>query len=94
MGASVGAPASSGTVRWRATVGDRVRHSELNSKVPEITALFWVTKLLTTGMGETTSDFVVTTIDPVIGVVVAFALLVAALLLLVMGLRAVFAVVA
>jgi uncharacterized membrane-anchored protein len=27
------------------------------AKVPEITALFWVIKLLTTGMGEATSDF-------------------------------------
>ncbi|WP_382304834.1 hypothetical protein [Herbiconiux sp. UC225_62] len=51
------------------------------SKVPEITALFWVTKILTTGMGETTSDFVVTTIDPVIGVAIAFVLLVAALVM-------------
>jgi len=29
----------------------------LAAKVPEITALFWVIKLLTTGMGEATSDF-------------------------------------
>lgn len=27
------------------------------SKVPEVTLFFWVTKVLTTGMGETTSDF-------------------------------------
>jgi uncharacterized membrane-anchored protein len=27
------------------------------SKVPEVTAAFWVTKVLTTGMGETASDF-------------------------------------
>ncbi|WP_442814743.1 COG4705 family protein [Streptomyces sp. NBC_01198] len=27
------------------------------SKVPEVTVLFWTTKILTTGMGETTSDF-------------------------------------
>lgn len=49
------------------------------SKVPQITALFWVTKILTTGMGETTSDFIVTTIDPVIGVAVTFLLLACAL---------------
>ncbi|MCS5716746.1 hypothetical protein N1027_01195 [Herbiconiux sp. CPCC 205763] len=47
------------------------------NKVPEITALFWATKILTTGMGETTSDFIVTTIDPVVGVAVAFVALVA-----------------
>jgi uncharacterized membrane-anchored protein len=29
----------------------------LAAKVPEITALFWVIKVLTTGMGESTSDF-------------------------------------
>ena len=27
------------------------------SKVPEVTAYFWITKVLTTGMGETASDF-------------------------------------
>jgi hypothetical protein len=26
-------------------------------KVPEVTAIFWIVKVLTTGMGETTSDF-------------------------------------
>jgi len=31
------------------------------AKVPEITALFWVIKLLTTGMGESTSDYLATT---------------------------------
>jgi uncharacterized membrane-anchored protein len=35
-------------------------------KVPEITAWFWVAKVLTTGMGETTSDFLVHHIDPVV----------------------------
>lgn len=29
------------------------------SKVPEVTALFWIIKVLTTGMGETTSDFMI-----------------------------------
>jgi len=36
--------------------------------VPEVTALFWITKVLTTGMGESTSDFLVHRIDPVIAV--------------------------
>src|SRR6202042_1438757 len=31
----------------------------LAAKVPEITALFWVIKILTTGMGEATSDYLV-----------------------------------
>ncbi len=38
------------------------------SKVPEITALFWVTKLLTTAMGESTSDYLVRVINPVVAV--------------------------
>ena len=29
----------------------------LAAKVPEITALFWVVKVLTTGMGEAASDY-------------------------------------
>lgn len=40
----------------------------MRSKVPEITALFWVVKVLTTGMGETTSDYFVRLIDPVVAV--------------------------
>lgn len=38
------------------------------SKVPEITAYFWILKVLTTGMGETTSDFLVKHIDPYVAV--------------------------
>jgi uncharacterized membrane-anchored protein len=33
------------------------RPEPLAAKVPEITALFWVIKVLTTGMGESTSDY-------------------------------------
>jgi uncharacterized membrane-anchored protein len=33
------------------------RREPLAAKVPEITALFWVIKILTTGMGEATSDY-------------------------------------
>jgi uncharacterized membrane-anchored protein len=38
-------------------VGRRVRREPLAAKVPEISALFWVIKLLTTGMGESFSDY-------------------------------------
>jgi uncharacterized membrane-anchored protein len=38
-------------------------------KVPEITAYFWILKLLTTAMGEVTSDYLVHLIDPVIAVI-------------------------
>lgn len=44
------------------------RPRALVSKVPEITALFWIIKVLTTGMGETTSDYLAHTLDPVIAV--------------------------
>lgn len=37
-------------------------------KVPEVAILFWVTKLLTTAMGESTSDYLVKAMDPVIAV--------------------------
>lgn len=37
-------------------------------KVPEITVYFWIVKLLTTAMGEVTSDFLVHQINPVIAV--------------------------
>ncbi|WP_308166297.1 COG4705 family protein [Nocardia albiluteola] len=40
----------------------------LASKVPEITALFWVIKVLSTGMGETFSDFLVSHLPPGIAV--------------------------
>jgi uncharacterized membrane-anchored protein len=43
------------------------------SKVPEVSAYFWITKVLTTGMGETTSDFLVTWLDPVIAVALGAA---------------------
>lgn len=40
-------------------------------KVPEVTIFFWIIKLLTTAMGETTSDFFVHRFDPVIVVILA-----------------------
>jgi uncharacterized membrane-anchored protein len=41
----------------RPTPAPRSRVAHAVTKVPEITALFWVLKLLTTGMGEAMSDF-------------------------------------
>jgi uncharacterized membrane-anchored protein len=41
------------------------------SKVPEVTLIFWVTKILTTGMGETTSDFFNHKFDPKLTVAVS-----------------------
>lgn len=36
------------------------------SKVPEVTVWFWVVKVLTTGMGETASDYLARTLGPVV----------------------------
>jgi uncharacterized membrane-anchored protein len=38
------------------------------SKVPQVTVVFWVIKILTTGMGETTSDYLAHTVEPVVAV--------------------------
>jgi uncharacterized membrane-anchored protein len=51
------------------------------SKVPEIIALFWVTKLLTTAMGESTSDFLVSRINSVVAVLLGAVVLLGALVL-------------
>ena len=50
-------------------------------KVPEITVYFWIIKLLTTAMGESTSDYLVYHIDPYIAVALGALGLAAALLL-------------
>lgn len=49
------------------------------ARVPELTALFWVLKVLTTGMGETASDYLAHTIGPVLAVGLSGLALVAAL---------------
>ena len=58
---------------------DRV--APMTSKVPEVTVLFWIVKVLTTGMGETTSDYFVRLIDPVVAVAVGAVGLAIALVL-------------
>ena len=50
-------------------------------KVPEVIALFWVVKLLTTGMGETTSDYLVFHVNKYAAVIVTGVALAVALLL-------------
>jgi uncharacterized membrane-anchored protein len=50
-------------------------------KVPDVTVYFWIIKLLTTAMGEATSDFLVNQIDPVIAVALGGIGLVIALVL-------------
>lgn len=50
-------------------------------RVPEVTAVFWLVKGLSTAMGEATSDFLVHTIDPVVAVLLGFSAFVGALAL-------------
>jgi uncharacterized membrane-anchored protein len=54
-------------------------HAVLLRKVPEVTAGFWIAKVLTTGMGEATSDTLVHQINPVFAVGLAAVGLVVAL---------------
>ncbi|MFS4095445.1 hypothetical protein [Streptomyces sp. AF1A] len=44
-------------------VGRRIRESA--NKVPEVTVYFWIIKVLTTGMGETASDFLAHLLGPI-----------------------------
>src|SRR5260221_1397762 len=45
---------------------------KISRKVPDVIVLFWVIKLLTTAMGESTSDFMVHHFDPIIAVIIGF----------------------
>ncbi len=67
-----------------ATIGIRPHDPQVSarnmmSKVPEVTAYFWIVKVLTTGMGETTSDFLAHRLNPVIAVGIAGVVLAATL---------------
>ena len=57
------------------------RTMQILRKVPEITIFFWIIKLLTTAMGESTSDYLVYNINPYIAVCLGGIGLVVALLL-------------
>jgi len=45
----------------------------LTRKVPEVIVLFWIIKLLTTALGESTSDSMVHSLDPVVAVLIGAA---------------------
>lgn len=51
----------------------------LGKKVPELTVYFWIVKVLTTGMGEATSDYFVHKYDPYVVVFLGAAVLAASL---------------
>jgi uncharacterized membrane-anchored protein len=50
---------------------------QVAKKVPQLTVYFWVVKVLTTGMGEATSDYFVHTYDPYLVVILAALVLAA-----------------
>jgi uncharacterized membrane-anchored protein len=54
---------------------------DIQVKVPEVTLLFWIVKILTTGMGETTSDFFAHRFDPMIVVALTGMVLILSLVL-------------
>src|SRR5450631_3028469 len=56
---------------------DGPRHAA--SRVPEVSVAFWFTKALTTGMGESTSDYLVHRLPPALAVVLGFIAFIAAL---------------
>ena len=51
------------------------------SKVPQVVALFWITKALTTAFGESTSDWMVRTLNPIPAVLLGFTGFVVALMI-------------
>ncbi len=59
----------------------RKASDKLLRKVPEITLLFWVIKLLSTAMGESTSDYLVNQFNPYVVVIAGFIGFVVALAL-------------
>lgn len=61
--------------------GSVYQTSEFQTKVPEITIYFWIVKLLTTAMGEATSDFLVYHMNPFIAIALGGIALVISLIL-------------
>ena len=55
----------------------RLAAQPLHVKVPEVMALFWALKLLTTGTGEATSDFLGSVSVPLAGAIGIFGFLIA-----------------
>src|SRR5438270_13903569 len=58
-------------------------------KVPEITVYYWIIKLLSTAMGESTTDYLVLQINPYVAVALGCIGLTVALILLLLVLRSI-----
>jgi uncharacterized membrane-anchored protein len=50
-------------------------------RVPQITVLFWIAKALSTAIGESTSDYLVVALSPVVAVLIGFAAFIVAITL-------------
>jgi uncharacterized membrane-anchored protein len=59
----------------------RIFSKQTMRKVPEVIIIFWIIKLLTTAMGESTSDFFVYAINPYLAVIGSGVILAIALIL-------------
>lgn len=57
------------------------RFTPLARKVPQITLLFWIIKLLSTALGESTSDYLVNAFNPYLVVIAGFVGFIAVLVL-------------
>jgi uncharacterized membrane-anchored protein len=60
--------------------GPSVARAARALRVPEITVYFWIIKGLSTALGESTSDYLVNAMNPVLAVAIGFVAFVAALL--------------
>jgi uncharacterized membrane-anchored protein len=69
------------TERWEPRVLIEGAGPRSALRVPEITAFFWIIKALSTAMGESTSDYLVNAISPVVAVLIGFVGFVAAILI-------------
>ncbi len=75
-------PLSADRLRMNSNAPQPMHHAlQVMKKVPEITVYFWIIKLLTTAMGEVTSDYLAHQFDPIIAVALGGIGLAAALLL-------------
>src|ERR1041385_6733765 len=54
---------------------------QMLAKVPEITFYFWITKLLTTGMGEVASDYLFEKLNPFISAPLSLLIFIVAMVL-------------
>lgn len=75
------APARPVSEGWSGTPVPDTGHGPGWSKVPQVTAVFWGVKVLTTGMGETASDYLGRTLGPIPAGSLGLAGLVALLIL-------------